>query len=200
MPGYEWAPAWVSWRTGGDYVGWAPLPPGGDRVYEGRAITGGVDVEFGIGPLYYNFVDVRYIGEPVLRGRILAPSRNVTIINRTVNVTNITYSNSIVYNYGPDYNQLNRYSTRPIQRLKLQRETTLGANLGQEERSELQRVSATNLPFWRQRSKSAATDPPSRSSEVAKTIIDCAEGVHNRHSWTEMSSKNPKTFQRQFPT
>ena len=27
VPGREWGPAWVSWRTGGDYVGWAPLPP-----------------------------------------------------------------------------------------------------------------------------------------------------------------------------
>jgi hypothetical protein len=25
VPGYEWGPAWVSWRTGGDYVGWAPF-------------------------------------------------------------------------------------------------------------------------------------------------------------------------------
>ena len=28
VPGYEWSPAWVSWRTGGDYYGWAPLRPG----------------------------------------------------------------------------------------------------------------------------------------------------------------------------
>ena len=28
IPGYEWAPAWVSWRTGGGYYGWAPLSPG----------------------------------------------------------------------------------------------------------------------------------------------------------------------------
>ena len=28
VPGYEWGPAWVSWRTGGDYYGWAPLTPG----------------------------------------------------------------------------------------------------------------------------------------------------------------------------
>src|SRR5438132_10502382 len=27
VPDYEWAPAWVSWRTSDDYVGWAPLPP-----------------------------------------------------------------------------------------------------------------------------------------------------------------------------
>lgn len=28
VPGYEWAPAWVSWRYSGDVVGWAPLGPG----------------------------------------------------------------------------------------------------------------------------------------------------------------------------
>ena len=27
VPGNEWAPAWVSWRGGGDYYGWAPLVP-----------------------------------------------------------------------------------------------------------------------------------------------------------------------------
>ena len=27
IPGRVWGPAWVSFRYGGDYVGWAPLPP-----------------------------------------------------------------------------------------------------------------------------------------------------------------------------
>ena len=27
VPGDEWGPAWVDWRRGDDYVGWAPLPP-----------------------------------------------------------------------------------------------------------------------------------------------------------------------------
>jgi hypothetical protein len=129
VPGTEWGPAWVSWRTGGDYVGWAPLPPRrvdyGEPIYEGRPITSRVDIEFSIGPSYYNFCDVRYIGEPVLRQRIFEPTQNITYINQTVNVTNITYSNNVVYNNGPDYNYLSAYSTRPIQRLRLQRETNL---------------------------------------------------------------------------
>ena len=29
VPEVQWAPAWVSWRAGGGYVGWAPLPPPG---------------------------------------------------------------------------------------------------------------------------------------------------------------------------
>jgi uncharacterized membrane protein YgcG len=28
VPGYQWAPAWVSWRYSGDVIGWAPLAPG----------------------------------------------------------------------------------------------------------------------------------------------------------------------------
>jgi hypothetical protein len=125
VPGYEWGPAWVSWRTGGNYIGWAPLPPEGrgEIVYESRPITGHVDVEFGIGPAYYNFIDVRFIGEPVLRGHFYDYNQNVVYMNNTVNVTNITYNNSVVYNYGPDYAVLSRYSTRPIQRLKLERTT-----------------------------------------------------------------------------
>jgi uncharacterized protein DUF6600 len=119
----EWGPAWVSWRTGGDYIGWAPLPPGGPGVvYEGQPIGGAVDVEFDIGPEYYNFCDVRYIGEPVLRERIVDVRQNVTFINQTVNVTNITVKNNTVYNYGPDINVVNQHSSRPVQRLHLERQ------------------------------------------------------------------------------
>jgi len=31
-PGTVWAPAWVDWRFGGGYIGWAPLPPVGYAV------------------------------------------------------------------------------------------------------------------------------------------------------------------------
>jgi hypothetical protein len=124
VPGREWGPAWVSWRTGGDYVGWAPLPPKrAGEYWDEQPITARVDIDFDIGPASYNFIDVRYIGEPVLRERIFAADQNVTYITKTVNVTNITYNNSAVYNYGPDYETVSRYSTRPIQRLSLQRES-----------------------------------------------------------------------------
>src|SRR5207245_7217983 len=91
-------------------------------IVERGPITGAIDVEFDVGPAYYNFVDVRYIGEPVLRERIIEPTQNVTYIQQTVNVTNITYKNNVVYNYGPDINVINTRASRPIQRLKLERQ------------------------------------------------------------------------------
>jgi hypothetical protein len=35
VPGSMWGPAWVSWRSGGGYVGWSPLPPRGVRLAGG---------------------------------------------------------------------------------------------------------------------------------------------------------------------
>jgi len=126
VPGYEWGPAWVSWRFGGGYAGWAPLPPETEFIYESRPLSGpSVEIDFDIGPAYYNFVDVRYIGEPVLRSRIVDVNQNITYINQTVNVTNITYKNKTVYNYGPDLTVVNQYSSRPIQKLKLERQTNV---------------------------------------------------------------------------
>lgn len=195
VPGYEWGPAWVSWRTGGDYVGWAPLPPVSNVIYEGGAITGQVDVLFDIGPLYYNFCDVRYIGEPVLRGRIFAPSHNVTIIDQTINVTNITYSNSTVYNYGPNYNRLNQYSARPIQRLTLQRETA--GNLAQGgKRGNFNRVNGNQLtvvaPAIQKSQQQIA--PKQVKAKVEKPKIEHGwQGVQNRKQLQEeMEKENAK--------
>src|ERR1044072_4023686 len=124
----DWGPAWVSWRVGGDYVAWAPLPPRGPGVvYSGRPIGPQVDIEFDIGPEYYNFCEVRYIGEPVLRNYIAPPVQNVTYITNTVNITNITVQNNVVYNYGPNYEVLSAASARPIQRLSIERQS--GTNL-----------------------------------------------------------------------
>jgi len=65
VPGYQWAPAWVSWRYGGDVVGWAPLAPG-LSLY----VTNYAFVDF-----WWTFVpSVRFCGVPVW-GVAYAPSR-----------------------------------------------------------------------------------------------------------------------------
>lgn len=188
IPGTEWGPAWVSWRTGGDQVGWAPLPPArsGEPVYEGRAISGQVDIEFDIGPAYYNFVDVRYIGEPRLRERIYEPSRNVTFISSTVNVTNITYTNSTVFNYGPDYGQLSERSSHPIQRLTLQRQTNVGAG-GAFQANAATRVESgklfVNAPMTVKKA------PPTVAPKVVKTKIPQPK---LETGWSSISDANAK--------
>jgi len=71
VPQTHWAPAWVSWRQGGGYVGWAPLGPSGRAVVVVRGAT----------PRGYVFVEERRFLDPVRSARITV---NNTVINRTV--------------------------------------------------------------------------------------------------------------------
>lgn len=58
VPDHVWAPAWVSWRTGDDCVGWAPLPPAA-RWHGNLGIHGWVDGTCHIPPTSYCFVNNR---------------------------------------------------------------------------------------------------------------------------------------------
>jgi len=95
VPQTQWAPAWVAWRDGGGYTGWAPLPP---------------EARFGPGQAFqfrdqdldqHAFVFVR-------QEQMLEPHRhqdvivnNVSIINKTVNITQIRVVNNTVVSDGP---------------------------------------------------------------------------------------------------
>ena len=45
IPGTEWAPAWVSWRHGNGYTGWAPLPPRATWQTRVGLSIGGLDID-----------------------------------------------------------------------------------------------------------------------------------------------------------
>ncbi|MEY2488644.1 MAG: hypothetical protein QOC70_586 [Verrucomicrobiota bacterium] len=204
VPGREWGPAWVSWRTGGDYVGWAPLPPRGrGDVDDNRPINGQVDVEFDIGPAYYNFVDVRYIGEPVLRERIVETNLNVTYISQTVNVTNITYTNSAVYNYGPDYNTLSRYSTRPIRRMTLERESNVDLSVAVRSNA-LLRVQGDKLVVAappRLQKPVNPIAPKTVKEKIAKPTFERGwDGVGDPKAQAELKEKMKKEDPKSAPT
>jgi hypothetical protein len=199
LPGedLDWGPAWVSWRTGGDYIGWAPLPPRGPGVvYEGQPIGVNVDIVFDIGPEYYNFCDVRFIGEPVLRDRIFPSVQNVTYITSTVNVTNITVQNNVVYNYGPDFNVVNTYSSRPIQRLTIERQSP--TNLSAAVKSgTLTKVQGNKLLLAAPPKIAKApptVKPPAVKAKVAQPKIERGwKGVPNKAELEQkIKTENPK--------
>jgi len=92
VPGIEWAPAWVSWRVGGGYVGWAPLPPPG----------------IVLAPPLFAFVEVHHLRHPVKPSTVIV--NNTTIINKTAEITGIkretrslagAASQRVVINEGP---------------------------------------------------------------------------------------------------
>jgi hypothetical protein len=139
VPGYTWAPAWVSWRYGGGYCGWAPLPPdtfvgidfGG--VGFGFHIGGDCDTAYGIGPGYYNFLPIGYLGERDYRGHYRNRNDNFAFIGDTRNVTNIVVNNQRgsgrfgrVNAGGPNFATVNAQSHTPVQHVQLTRSNRAG--------------------------------------------------------------------------
>ncbi|MEI7774369.1 MAG: DUF6600 domain-containing protein, partial [Verrucomicrobiota bacterium] len=133
VPGSDWAPAWVSWRAGNEYVGWAPLPPS-VPWRANRGVGTWVDVHAEIGPGYYRFCAARDFGAQRLSTILLRPTKNITVMFQTENVTNITLYNEQVYCGGPQYRWLRERSVRQIPVLRVCREENLesyfGLNIG----------------------------------------------------------------------
>lgn len=120
VPGDEWAPAWVSWRHGDVYVGWAPLPPAA-RFNHGTGFSANVESEFGIGPASYVFVETVNFCAPLVRDVFIAQTQNIAIINQTTNVTNITYNNKTIINRGPRVDLVAARARQPVKHLKIEK-------------------------------------------------------------------------------
>ena len=96
VPDTQWGPAWVSWRRGDDYCGWAPLPPGsqyvdGQGFYFGGSLAGD-DNEFNLTPDDYCFVpadhfcDSRPWGHTVPAVRVAQVYRNTAFVKNSYGV------------------------------------------------------------------------------------------------------------------
>jgi hypothetical protein len=71
IPDDEWAPAWVDWRYGDDYVGWAPMPP--EEIF----------YDYDDNPTYWIFVSPRYLTAARLHSYIVPQSRRSFVLRRT---------------------------------------------------------------------------------------------------------------------
>lgn len=93
VPGYEWGPAWVDWRSGGGYYGWAPMS---------------VRVNIGIPHHHWVFVPQRYITSTRIYNYYVPRRNRVNIYNRTTIINNTYVYNNRTYASGPRRNEIER--------------------------------------------------------------------------------------------
>ena len=131
IPDTTWGPAWVNWRSGGGYYGWAPLGPGlGVNVSVGFNIpdfwwvfTPQASIYIDRFPRYYSNRNYGYLGRTTIinnvyvrgnRSYYSGPRRDEIrrVTNRDVRVYNIDRSNRPGRSYVSN-NSIHMYNPRP---------------------------------------------------------------------------------------
>jgi hypothetical protein len=190
-PGDEWAPAWVSWRhtDDDDYVGWAPLPPEASVTVSG-GVHSWCDSYYDIGPAAFAFIRIGDFCRPSYREFIVPPQENVTIIDRTRNITNITYNNNVIYNYGPQFERVSQIVQRqgqqvPNYRLNYTTQVQPAAHFGIEPQGNQLKVIAPPPKL-----KPAATTQPQVAKQLGKAQVD--------RGWQNVSQNQAQQIRRKF--
>ncbi len=115
VPGSVWGPAWVTFRSAPDYIGWAPLPPEADWD-DGYGFRHRYAVD---DDRYWSFVRPRGFLERRFDRYAYDRRDNRRFIQRTTNITNITVINNRVVNRGIDVNHVERETHRRVQRVRV---------------------------------------------------------------------------------
>ena len=103
VPGRDWGPAWVSWRSGGGYYGWAPLGPGIN-----------INANFNTPTAWWTFVPQVYITSPRLYSYCVPRQRVVNIYQNTTIINNVYRVNNRSYAYGPRRDEIERVTRRSV--------------------------------------------------------------------------------------
>ena len=178
VPGNEWAPAWVSWRGGGDYYGWAPLAP---RISADMAMS-----NYNPPAYYWNFVPRQYMGNPGGPNYYVHDNRNLTIINQTTIINNYSGMDRNRYAYapGPDPNEVRRYSGNNFTPVQIRQSGTPG-----------ERVSGTDYVIYHPR----VSNSPVTRGDAAGRPSTPAPARYESFSNLRPSNQNPSYNQPDHP-
>jgi hypothetical protein len=120
IPDTVWGPAWVSWRSGGGYYGWAPLGP---------SISIGINIGRGgyrIPDMCWNFIpydNIYYSNYPRYYGH-----RNRVYIQNTVIINNTYVRNNRTYYTGPRADDIRRRTNQQVTVYNVNRSARPGAS------------------------------------------------------------------------
>ena len=179
VPGREWAPAWVSWRTSSNHIGWSPLPPTATWSHS-IGIRRWVDSRCNIGPSHYNFVKITDFVSRNCRTSVINRRQNASLILSTNNVTLILSSssegNNHIHSRGPNRDYLVRHHQ--------QKHPTLHIVKNRGKRGAINRTNhSSNHIVIHERIKSSHSERPNNrpaSRKIHKVEVD--------NGWNELAN------------
>jgi hypothetical protein len=155
IPGGEWAPAWVVWRYGGGYLGWAPLTPEVGWSYSSGLVWGRTSFD-AFDPYSWCFVPARSFFAPSIIRVVVPPPRNIHIIRQTRNMTRYVVDRDRVVDRSFDRENLSRFVGRQVSPLRMDelRERNRGRDLEVREREKDVRVYRPRVTMNREKGPS----------------------------------------------
>jgi hypothetical protein len=116
VPGTVWGPAWVSWRSSDQYMGWAPLQPG----VEFHAGMDFASLSINLPGNFWIFLQTSHFLDQDIYPYTLPYERNATIINYTVINNNIFLRDNRIMNEGVGIDFVRRVTRRDVLRYTIQ--------------------------------------------------------------------------------
>jgi hypothetical protein len=116
VPGTVWSPAWVTWRSNDQYMGWAPFPPG----FEFRAGMNFNSLSIDIPFNFWVFIQGPHFQDMDLNPYVLPFERNRTIVNFTSLHNNFYERDNRIFNEGFGVDEVRRITGRAVPRFGLQ--------------------------------------------------------------------------------
>jgi hypothetical protein len=108
VPGRVWGPAWVAWRSGGGYYGWAPLGPS-------------ISININFPSFYWTFVPQTYITSHHIYNHYIPSTQVVNVYHNTTVIKNNYRLNNRVYVYGPKKQDIERVTNSQVAVYKVDR-------------------------------------------------------------------------------
>jgi hypothetical protein len=186
VPGNEWAPAWVDWQEGENYVGWAPLPPSYD-------INVGYGGGYRLAPEAYVFVPERNFLS-VSIGAYIVPRLQVTsFFGRTRNYTSYRHEGDRIYNVGVPIERIQRVVGRQVPRYQI-------ADLQGGYQGRGARIQGNRVEIFRPQVQRTQVAPPASRPAARRAVVSAEQfqASHPNRAAQRQQGQGQAARQRQY--
>jgi hypothetical protein len=183
VPGSVWGPAWVSWRSGDGYYGWAPLSP-----------SVSININLPIG--YWTFVPQAYITNYRVYNYCVPRTQVVNVYNTTTIVHNNYRVNNRTYVYGPRRQEIEQVTNRKVEVYKVERLNQPGRSTIKGQSVSIYQPASASNHRWERSTNNESSDSRRSYRQNPTNIINSATPSTN----SEQPTERRRSYRQSPPT